>query len=96
VLPAPLAEQFAELMADATLLNIYESSEVAADATWHEIRPAGIAWREVIGIGLNSPVSASSSARLPMAAPTGCTEQAIWGAIWPTAPLNIWAARIIR
>ena len=37
VLPAAVARQFAELMPDATLLNIYGSSEVAADATWHEI-----------------------------------------------------------
>ncbi len=37
VLPATLAQQFAELMPGATLLNIYGSSEVAADATCQEV-----------------------------------------------------------
>lgn len=35
VLPVALARLFAEAMPDATLLNIYGSSEVAADVTWH-------------------------------------------------------------
>ncbi len=37
VLPADLVKRFAETLPDATLLNIYGSSEVGADVTWHEI-----------------------------------------------------------
>jgi len=37
VLPADLVKRFRETLPDATLLNIYGSSEVGADVTWHEI-----------------------------------------------------------
>ncbi len=37
VLPTELADRFSEALPDATLLNVYGSSEVAADVTWHEI-----------------------------------------------------------
>ena len=37
VLPAELAQRFRAAFPAATMLNIYGSSEVAADATWHEI-----------------------------------------------------------
>jgi amino acid adenylation domain-containing protein/non-ribosomal peptide synthase protein (TIGR01720 family) len=37
-LPLDLAQRFVAQMTHATLLNLYGSSEVAADATWHELR----------------------------------------------------------
>jgi amino acid adenylation domain-containing protein len=37
VLPADLAKRFREAFPEATLLNIYGSSEVAADVTYHEV-----------------------------------------------------------
>ena len=37
-LPVELAHQFAEAMPASTLVNLYGSSEVSADATWHQIR----------------------------------------------------------
>jgi amino acid adenylation domain-containing protein len=37
VLPWELARKFRKAYPSATLLNIYGSSEVAADATWHEV-----------------------------------------------------------
>jgi amino acid adenylation domain-containing protein len=37
VLPADLAKRFLAAFPDAKLLNIYGSSEVAADVTWHEV-----------------------------------------------------------
>jgi acyl-coenzyme A synthetase/AMP-(fatty) acid ligase/acyl carrier protein len=37
VLPSDLVNHFSEALPQATLLNIYGSSEVAADVTWHEI-----------------------------------------------------------
>jgi amino acid adenylation domain-containing protein len=36
-LPLELANRFREAFPEATMLNIYGSSEVAADATWHEV-----------------------------------------------------------
>ena len=36
-LPHDLVERFCEQLPGATLLNIYGSSEVAADVTWHEV-----------------------------------------------------------
>ena len=36
-LPAELAQRFHDAYPEAMMLNIYGSSEVAADATWHEI-----------------------------------------------------------
>jgi amino acid adenylation domain-containing protein len=36
-LPAELAKRFREAFPEAKMLNIYGSSEVAADATWHEV-----------------------------------------------------------
>jgi amino acid adenylation domain-containing protein len=38
VLPADLAKRFLTAFPEATLLNIYGSSEVAADVTWHQVR----------------------------------------------------------
>jgi amino acid adenylation domain-containing protein len=40
VLPASLWERFHEQLPDATLLNLYGSTEVAADATWFDCRNA--------------------------------------------------------
>jgi amino acid adenylation domain-containing protein len=37
ILPTELAKCFREAFPEATMLNIYGSSEVAADATWHEL-----------------------------------------------------------
>ena len=37
-LPIDLAERFWQHMPQATLLNLYGSSEVAADATWHQVK----------------------------------------------------------
>ncbi len=37
VLPLDLVNRFSEELPGATLLNVYGSSEVAADVTWHEI-----------------------------------------------------------
>ena len=37
VLPADLVNRFSNALPKATLLNLYGSSEVAADVTWHEI-----------------------------------------------------------
>ena len=37
-LPIDLAQRFWQHMPRATLLNLYGSSEVAADATWHEVK----------------------------------------------------------
>ncbi len=37
-LSADLAAQFRQAIPDAILLNLYGSSEVAGDATWHEVR----------------------------------------------------------
>ena len=36
-LPAELARRFREAFPEGTILNLYGSSEVAADATWHEV-----------------------------------------------------------
>jgi amino acid adenylation domain-containing protein len=63
-LPAALARQFRERLPGARLLNLYGSSEVAADATWHEAtadaatatvpigRPVANMWAYVLGGGL--------------------------------------------
>jgi len=40
-LPSELARRFAEAVPGALLLNLYGSSEVAADSTHHAVRPAG-------------------------------------------------------
>jgi amino acid adenylation domain-containing protein len=37
VLPADLVQRFSRALPNATLLNIYGSSEVAADVTWHQV-----------------------------------------------------------
>jgi len=39
VLPVELAQRFLERLPGRVLLNLYGSSEVAADATWHEVTP---------------------------------------------------------
>ena len=38
VLPLDLARRFCDAFSNCTLLNLYGSSEVAADVTWHEVR----------------------------------------------------------
>lgn len=40
VLPTDLVNRFSKALPKATLLNVYGSSEVAADVTWHEITAA--------------------------------------------------------
>jgi amino acid adenylation domain-containing protein len=49
VLPADLAKRFREAFAEATLLNIYGSSEVAADVTCHEVGERDLASCVAIG-----------------------------------------------
>jgi acyl-coenzyme A synthetase/AMP-(fatty) acid ligase/acyl carrier protein len=49
VLPADLAKRFREGFGGATLLNIYGSSEVAADVTCHEVGPGDLAGSVAIG-----------------------------------------------
>ena len=44
-----LVSRFSQLLPEATLLNIYGSSEVAADVTWCEIRPANCSGAVPIG-----------------------------------------------
>ncbi|MEW5927966.1 MAG: amino acid adenylation domain-containing protein, partial [Gemmatimonadota bacterium] len=50
-LPAGLARRFADAVPGATLLNLYGSSEVAADSTHHALRPADAAAGEHVPIG---------------------------------------------
>ena len=49
VLPVDLAKRFREGFPDATLLNIYGSSEVAADVTCHEVAEGELASSVAIG-----------------------------------------------
>lgn len=49
VLPVDLAKRFREGFPDATLLNIYGSSEVAADVTYHEVAQEKLASSIAIG-----------------------------------------------
>ena len=49
VLPAALAKRFREAFPEATLLNIYGSSEVAADVTCHEIADRDLISSAAIG-----------------------------------------------
>jgi len=49
VLPADLAKRFREGFGEATLLNIYGSSEVAADVTCHEVGERDLAGSVAIG-----------------------------------------------
>jgi amino acid adenylation domain-containing protein len=49
VLPADLAKRFREAFPQATLLNIYGSSEVAADVTCHEVTDRDLASSVAIG-----------------------------------------------
>ena len=49
ILPAELAQRFREAFPEATMLNIYGSSEVAADATWHEVSEHDLASHVAIG-----------------------------------------------
>jgi acyl-coenzyme A synthetase/AMP-(fatty) acid ligase/acyl carrier protein len=49
VLPVDLAKRFREGFPDATLLNIYGSSEVAADVTCHEVAKGELASSVAIG-----------------------------------------------
>ncbi|MGA9508448.1 MAG: amino acid adenylation domain-containing protein [Candidatus Sulfotelmatobacter sp.] len=49
ILPADLAKRFHEAFREATLLNIYGSSEVAADVTCHQVSKRDIASSVAIG-----------------------------------------------
>jgi acyl carrier protein len=49
VLPVELAARFREVYPEATMLNIYGSSEVAADATWHEVSERDLGRTVAIG-----------------------------------------------
>jgi acyl-coenzyme A synthetase/AMP-(fatty) acid ligase/acyl carrier protein len=49
VLPADLAKRFRQGFGEATLLNIYGSSEVAADVTCHEVKERDLAGSVAIG-----------------------------------------------
>jgi amino acid adenylation domain-containing protein len=59
-LPSDLAHRFLAMFPRATLLNIYGSSEVAADVTWHEVRT-----------GTEEPVATSSA---PIGRPISNTQ----------------------
>jgi amino acid adenylation domain-containing protein len=48
-LPIGLAKQFRQALPDATLLNLYGSSEVAADVTYHEVNERDLASCVAIG-----------------------------------------------
>ncbi|MGB7600370.1 MAG: amino acid adenylation domain-containing protein [Candidatus Sulfotelmatobacter sp.] len=49
ILPADLAKRFREAFPEATLLNIYGASEVAADVTCHQVSESDIASSVAIG-----------------------------------------------
>jgi amino acid adenylation domain-containing protein len=53
VLPAALAQRFREAFPEATLLNIYGSSEVAADVTCHEITDRDL----MSAVAIGKPIS---------------------------------------
>ena len=52
VLPADLARRFRTAYPGATLLNIYGSSEVAADVTWHEVGED-----DTVSVPIGKPIS---------------------------------------
>jgi amino acid adenylation domain-containing protein len=54
VLPADLAQRFRAAYPGATLLNIYGSSEVAADVTWHEVGED-----DTVSVPIGKPISNS-------------------------------------
>ncbi|MEO3928558.1 amino acid adenylation domain-containing protein [Micromonosporaceae bacterium B7E4] len=80
-LPAALAERFHALLPGATLLNLYGSTEVMADATWHECVPAPA------GAQLSVPEPESVGAgTVPIGRPIANTEVYVldrWGAPVP-------------
>jgi amino acid adenylation domain-containing protein len=53
VLPVDVAKRFRTAFPDATMLNIYGSSEVAADATWHEVGECDL----FCSVGIGKPIS---------------------------------------
>jgi amino acid adenylation domain-containing protein len=53
VLPAALAQRFREALPEATLLNIYGSSEVAADVTCHQITDRDL----MSAVAIGKPIS---------------------------------------
>jgi amino acid adenylation domain-containing protein len=53
-LPLELANRFREAFPEAAMLNIYGSSEVAADATWHEVSEQDIGSSVPIGQPINN------------------------------------------
>ena len=68
-LPAGLARRFAEALPGATLLNLYGSSEVAADSTHHALDAAGPAGGERVPIGRpiwNTRVYVADAAMQPL------------------------------
>src|ERR1700741_3993902 len=54
VLPVELARKFGEAMPEARLLNIYGSSEVGADVTWHEVEERDL---ETSSVAIGRPIS---------------------------------------
>ncbi len=54
ILPVELARKFREVLPEAKLLNIYGSSEVAADVTWHEVEERDL---EAATVAIGRPIS---------------------------------------
>jgi non-ribosomal peptide synthetase component F len=54
ILPVELARKFREAMPEAKLLNIYGSSEVGADATWHEVEERDLV---ACSVAIGRPIS---------------------------------------
>ncbi|MET0398037.1 MAG: AMP-binding protein, partial [Longimicrobiaceae bacterium] len=70
-LPPELARRFAAALPGATLLNLYGSSEVAADSTHHALGAAGAAAEERVAIGRpiwNTRVYVADAAMQPLPA----------------------------
>jgi amino acid adenylation domain-containing protein len=57
VLSGDLACRFLKAAPRATLLNIYGSSEVAADVTWHEVKETGPEQESAYSIPIGRPIS---------------------------------------
>ena len=54
ILPVELAEKFRQVFRQAKLLNVYGSSEVAADVTWHEVEERDLV---AASVAIGRPIS---------------------------------------
>jgi amino acid adenylation domain-containing protein len=57
VLSSELVHRFQEALPDATLLNIYGSSEIAGDVTWHELRKPALDKDNSYSAPIGMPIS---------------------------------------